>query len=46
MNTHLSGMILKTLRDKLKTVELFIIDEVSMLSNVIYVYQSTIMWNL
>ncbi|KYN27890.1 DNA repair and recombination protein pif1, mitochondrial [Trachymyrmex cornetzi] len=32
--THLSDMVLKTLRDKFKTVELFIIDEVSMISNV------------
>ncbi|KYN10993.1 ATP-dependent DNA helicase PIF1 [Trachymyrmex cornetzi] len=32
--THLSDMILKTLREKLKNVELFIIDEVSMISNV------------
>ncbi|XP_025266373.1 uncharacterized protein LOC105249112, partial [Camponotus floridanus] len=31
---HLSDMVLKTLRDKLKNVELFIIDEVSMISNV------------
>jgi len=31
-------MILKTLKDKLKTVELFIIDEVSMLSNVTFVF--------
>ncbi|XP_029170138.1 uncharacterized protein LOC114939871, partial [Nylanderia fulva] len=32
--TQLSDMVLKTLRDKLKNVELFIIDEVSMISNV------------
>ena len=32
--THLSDMVLKTFRDKLKTVELFIIDKVSMISNV------------
>ncbi|XP_018374633.1 PREDICTED: uncharacterized protein LOC108768629 [Trachymyrmex cornetzi] len=32
--THLSDMVLKTLREKLKNVELFIIDEVSMISNV------------
>ncbi|XP_018362178.1 PREDICTED: ATP-dependent DNA helicase pif1-like [Trachymyrmex cornetzi] len=32
--THLSDMVLKTLRDKLKTIELFIIDEVSIISNV------------
>lgn len=31
---QLSDMVLKTLRDKLKNVELFIIDEVSMISNV------------
>ena len=31
-------MVLKTLRDKLKTVELFIIDEVSMISNVTFMF--------
>ncbi|KYQ48169.1 DNA repair and recombination protein pif1, mitochondrial [Trachymyrmex zeteki] len=36
--THLSDMILKTLRDKLKTVELFIIDEISMISNVTFMF--------
>ncbi|KAG5318516.1 PIF1 helicase, partial [Pseudoatta argentina] len=36
--THLSDMILKTLRDKLKTVELFIIDEVSIISNVTFMF--------
>ncbi|KAG5331671.1 ATP6 synthase, partial [Acromyrmex heyeri] len=34
--THLSDMVLKTLRDKLKTIELFIIHEISMISNVTY----------
>ncbi|XP_018375726.1 PREDICTED: LOW QUALITY PROTEIN: ATP-dependent DNA helicase pif1-like [Trachymyrmex cornetzi] len=32
--THLSDMVLKTLREKLKNFDLFIIDEVSMISNV------------
>ncbi|KAG5320456.1 PIF5 helicase, partial [Pseudoatta argentina] len=36
--THLSNMVLNILRDKLKIVELFIIDEVSMISNVTFVF--------
>jgi len=36
--THLSDMVLKTLKDKLKTVELFIIDEISTISNVTFMF--------